>query len=65
MTVLITGANRGIGFAAAKIFISCGYNVIISGRNENKLVKAKEKLGKNAEYVVWDISDVSSSEKAI
>ena len=65
MTVLITGANRGIGFAAAKIFISCGYNVIISGRNENKLIKAKEKLGKNAEYVVWDISDVSSSEKAI
>ena len=65
MVVLITGANKGIGFATAKLFQDKGYKVIITGRNDNKLVKAKEKLGKNAEYVVWDISDVSSSEKAI
>ena len=52
MTVLITGANKGIGFAAAKLFHKNGYKVILSGRNEERLKKAKEKLGENTEYIV-------------
>ncbi len=56
MVVLITGANKGIGFATAKLF-----QVIITGRNENKLIAAKERLGKNTEYIIWDIADVSSA----
>ena len=59
MVVLITGANKGIGFATAKLFQSKGYYVIITGRNEERLISAKEKLGKNTEYIVWDVADIS------
>lgn len=61
MVVLITGANKGIGFATAKLFQDKGYKVIITGRNEKKLIAAKERLGKNTEYIIWDIADVSSA----
>ncbi|MBE7031101.1 MAG: SDR family NAD(P)-dependent oxidoreductase [Ruminococcaceae bacterium] len=35
-TVLITGANKGIGFACAKTFLAHGYHVIIAGRNRHR-----------------------------
>lgn len=41
-TVLITGANRGIGHATAKKFLSAGYNVIATARNENDIKNLKE-----------------------
>ena len=53
MVVLITGANKGIGFATAKLFQGKGYQVIITGRNEDRLRTAKERLGENVEYIVW------------
>ena len=65
MVALITGANKGIGFATAKMFIDKGYKVLISGRNEKKLSLAKEKLGKNAEYILWDIADIRSARSVI
>ena len=33
-TVLITGANKGIGFATAKYFMEHGDRVVITGRSE-------------------------------
>jgi short-subunit dehydrogenase len=44
MTVLITGASRGIGKAIAKIFAANGYDLFISSRNEVALYKAMEEL---------------------
>lgn len=44
MTVLITGASRGIGKAIAAIFASNGYDLFISSRNEVALYKAMEEL---------------------
>ena len=64
-TVFITGADKGIGFAAAKQFLINGYNVILSGRSEEILLKAKERLGGNAEYVIWDVSNIGYADKAI
>jgi NAD(P)-dependent dehydrogenase (short-subunit alcohol dehydrogenase family) len=61
MVVLITGANKGIGFSVAKLFQSKGYKVIIAGRNEQRLISAKEKLGENVDYVVWDVAAVKTS----
>lgn len=43
--VVVTGGNSGIGYAAAKKFKDAGAEVIITGRNEEKLKDAAETLG--------------------
>ena len=44
-TVLITGANKGIGFATAKYFMEHGDRVVITGRSEKRLSEAALRLG--------------------
>lgn len=39
-TVVITGSSRGFGFEMAKKFMALGYNVVLSGNNEQNLQKA-------------------------
>ncbi len=41
--VLVTGSTQGIGLAIAMKFIEEGYNVFITGRNEQKLKELSEK----------------------
>ena len=43
-TIWITGGSSGIGFAVAKKFLEENWRVVISSRNENKLIKAVESL---------------------
>jgi uncharacterized oxidoreductase len=43
-TILITGGATGIGLALAEQFLSLGNKVLICGRTEENLVKAKEKF---------------------
>src|SRR6202790_2646009 len=43
---LITGANRGIGLAIARALAHEGCNLIITGRDERALVKARIELEK-------------------
>lgn len=42
---LITGGTSGIGFSIAQSFLNAGASVIITGRSEDKLLRAKETLG--------------------
>ena len=42
---LVTGGGSGIGFAIAEKFVENGIHTIIIGRDEQKLLAAKEKLG--------------------
>ena len=62
---LITGASRGIGFAAAQKFIDSGHAVILVGRSESSLQQAQKKLGGNSKYLVWDLRDVGSTEQKV
>ena len=45
-TILITGSTDGIGFETAKTLLSLGHNVLIHGRNLEKLEKIEEVLNK-------------------
>ena len=60
-TILITGGSAGIGLEAAKQFLEIGAKVIITGRSQDKLEKAK-KLYPN---LVAIKSDVAIEEDAI
>ena len=55
-TALITGGGTGIGLGIAKEFINAKAKVILTGRREDVLKNACETLGKNAHYVVADLS---------
>lgn len=57
--IVITGGSSGIGLAMAKKFISEGANVLITGRNEQKLVAAVNQLEHDkCRYIIADVCDV-------
>jgi len=43
-TIMVTGATSGIGKATATLFAKRGYNVIITGRRQEKLDQLKQKF---------------------
>lgn len=62
MKTLITGANKGIGFALAQNLGHRGYEVLVGARNETRGQEAVEKLkseGINAEFVKVDLDDLN------
>ncbi|MEI5983697.1 SDR family oxidoreductase [Sphingobacterium sp. PU5-4] len=65
-TLFLTGATAGIGEEIA-IRLSSQYNIILSGRNNEKLEALKAKCSKeNAVYVLQlDLSDLDNLEKTI
>ena len=54
-TILITGGSAGIGLALAKKFVELGNKVLVTGRTESKLQKAKEEVPE-LETFVCDVS---------
>lgn len=43
-TALITGANRGLGLEAARLFLENGYHVVLAGRSLTALDEARNQL---------------------
>ena len=62
-TAVITGGTTGIGFASAKQFIEEGATVIITGRNQERLTQAVEKLGENAVAVQADVLSLTDLDR--
>jgi 3-oxoacyl-[acyl-carrier protein] reductase len=59
--ILITGGSTGIGLSIAKKCLQEGATVVITGRNENKLKRAMEKINSSLlKTLVWDVSQTSS-----
>jgi len=67
-TVLITGANKGIGFETAKQLAQMGYFVYLGSRDKTKGLDAINKLKEagilNVELIEIDVTNISSIKKA-
>ena len=66
-TVLITGGSSGIGLDAARGFLERGSNVVLNGRNEDKLADAVKYLNGNGRVAVvaGDIGDQDTGAKLV
>lgn len=63
-TILITGGSAGIGFEMAKLFSEAGNQVIITGRNKERMDKAIARL-KNATDIVSDVTNAEDVNKLV
>jgi uncharacterized protein len=63
-TVLISGGNSGLGFEIAKQLVKKNYQVIILGKDKNKLIQATKKLASaSVSYLVCDLRSVRNIKK--
>lgn len=62
-SVLVTGGSSGIGLAAAMAFAAEGARVIITGRDETTLEKAKSDLGLNAVIIRNDTGTIEAAKE--
>lgn len=60
--VVVTGGGHGIGRNIAEKCLAEGADILIIGRNEDKLKKAAHELGDVA-YIVYDLEDVHNLDK--
>lgn len=62
-TVLITGASKGIGFAAARLFAKEGATVVVSARRETELNIARDSIARETQGSVEAVTaDVTQPE---
>jgi NAD(P)-dependent dehydrogenase (short-subunit alcohol dehydrogenase family) len=62
---IVTGGGSDIGLAIAEKFVANNIRTIIIGRDEKKLIKAKEALGELCFPIAADLSDLTSIPKLV
>lgn len=62
--VLITGSSRGIGLAMATRFAAAGASVVVTGRNQARVLAAADEVSAQG-YVVADLSAVDECERLV
>ncbi len=62
-TAVVTGGNSGIGYASAEKLKAEGANVIITGRSEERVAKAAEKLGVRG--IVADVTSLDAIDNLV
>mgnify|MGYP000067347680 CR=1 FL=1 len=66
---IVTGGSGGIGFETARQFLEEGVRVLITGRNETKLTKARDDLeqrtGGEVHAIVADMTKESDIAKIV
>ena len=61
--IIVTGGGHGLGKAMAKKFVDEGANVLIAGRNEDKLIQTSKELG--CLYLLLDVTKMDSFKQFI
>lgn len=64
-TVIITGASRGIGAEAARVFAAAGANVALLARSADSLETLAAEIGDKALALACDVADYASVEAAV
>jgi NAD(P)-dependent dehydrogenase (short-subunit alcohol dehydrogenase family) len=64
-TVIITGASRGIGEAAARNFAAAGAHVALLARSGAKITQIAADIGENALAIPCDVADFTAVSEAI
>ncbi|WP_127115721.1 SDR family oxidoreductase [Shimia sediminis] len=64
-TVLITGASRGIGESAARIFAAAGANVALVARSAGDIERIAGEIGDQAIALTCDVSDYASVQSVV
>src|SRR6202051_2229130 len=60
---VITAGSTGIGLAAAKLFVSEGAYVFITGRRQKELDEAVKAIGRNVTGVKGDVAKLSDLDR--
>lgn len=63
--VFITGASRGIGAEAARVFAEAGAKVVLAARSEGDIEILSREIGDNALAVACDVSRYEEVERAM
>ena len=63
--IFITGASGGIGTAICNKFINEDYTLVLTSSSDDKILKLKEKFGKNNFYYKIDLSDAGNLQTCI
>ena len=63
--VLITGASRGIGEAAAREFAALGANVVLAARGMGEITRIADEIGEKARAVACDVSRFADVQAAV
>ena len=64
-TVLITGASRGIGAEAGRVFATAGANVVLLARSAEAVSELAGEIGQKALAVTGDVSRFADMEAAV
>jgi NAD(P)-dependent dehydrogenase (short-subunit alcohol dehydrogenase family) len=64
-TVVITGASRGIGAEAARVFADVGANVVLLARGTASIEALSAEIGASALAIACDVSEYASVEAAL
>jgi len=62
-TAVITGGTTGIGLATAKLFVSEGAYVFITGRRQKELDEAVKDIGSNVTGVQGDVANLADLDR--
>ena len=62
-TAVITGGTEGIGFATAKLFVTEGAYVFITGRRQKELDEAVKAIGANVSGVQGDVAQLADLDR--
>ena len=60
--VLITGSSSGLGNHLAVYYSEKGHEILLHGRNEEKLIQIQKKINKNGEKAKYIVADLNNEE---